>query len=101
MYYQHKHWAKAFLKDVFFAGMTTSGRSESIHSFFDGFGNSRTMLNEFVIQYDNVVESRRVAEEDEDLKTMNTKAVLSSVHPIKELVGQCYTRNIFEVFKKE
>ncbi|KAK3003708.1 LOW QUALITY PROTEIN: hypothetical protein RJ639_018263, partial [Escallonia herrerae] len=33
MYNLRAHWAKSFLKDTFFAGMTTSGRSESIHSF--------------------------------------------------------------------
>ncbi|CAI9284600.1 unnamed protein product [Lactuca saligna] len=83
MYRQRIHWAKAFLKDIFLAGMTTSGRSESINSFFDGFVNSSTMLNEFVIQYDKAVKSRREAEEDEDFKTMNSRAVLSSVHPIE------------------
>ncbi|XP_023748884.1 protein FAR1-RELATED SEQUENCE 5-like [Lactuca sativa] len=101
MYNQRTHWAKAFLKDVFFAGMTTSGRSESIHSFFDGFVNSKTMLNEFVLQYDKAVDSRRVAEEDEDFKTMNSSPVLSSVHPIEAKAGQFYTRKMFEVFKKE
>ncbi|XP_023765163.1 protein FAR1-RELATED SEQUENCE 5-like [Lactuca sativa] len=83
MYYQRIHWAKPFLKDIFFAGMTTTGQSESISSFFDGFVNSRTMLNEFVVQYDKAVESRRVAEEDEDFKTMNSRPVLSSVRPIE------------------
>ncbi|XP_052621639.1 protein FAR1-RELATED SEQUENCE 5-like [Lactuca sativa] len=57
MYNQRIHWAKPFLKDTFFAGMTTTGRSESINSFFDGYVNSRTMLNEFVVQYDKAVES--------------------------------------------
>ncbi|XP_023734200.1 protein FAR1-RELATED SEQUENCE 5-like [Lactuca sativa] len=101
MYNQRIHWAKAFLKDVFFAGMTTSGRSESIHSFFDGFVNSKTMLNEFVLQYDKAVDSRRAAEEDEDFKTMNSSPILSSVHPIEAKVGHFYTRKMFEVFKKE
>ncbi|XP_052624743.1 protein FAR1-RELATED SEQUENCE 5-like [Lactuca sativa] len=101
MYSQRIHWAKAFLKDIFLAGMTTSGRSESINSFFDGFVNSITMLNEFVIQYDKAVKSQRAAEEDEDFKTMNSRAVLSSVHPIEAKAGECYTRNIFEIFKKE
>nr|KAJ0213115.1 hypothetical protein LSAT_V11C400158530 [Lactuca sativa] len=54
--------------------MTTSGRSESIQSFFDEFVNSKTMLNEFVVQYDKAVASRRAVEEDEDFKTMNSKA---------------------------
>ncbi|KAI3779313.1 hypothetical protein L2E82_08985 [Cichorium intybus] len=101
MYSQRKHWVKAYLKDVFFAGMTTSGRSESIHSFFDGFVNSKTMLNEFVVQYDKAVDSRRAAEEDEDFKTMNSKPVLSSVHPIEAQLGACYTRKIFDIFQKE
>ena len=57
MFKLRHHWVKAYLKDSFFAGMTTSGRSESIHSFFDGFVNAKTMLNEFVVQYDKVVSS--------------------------------------------
>ncbi|CAI9290267.1 unnamed protein product [Lactuca saligna] len=84
MYNQHIHWAKPFLKDIFFAGITTTRRSESINSFFDGFVNSRTMLNEFVVQYGKVVESRRASKEDKDFKTMNSRPVLSSVHPIEE-----------------
>ncbi|KAJ9556487.1 hypothetical protein OSB04_011101, partial [Centaurea solstitialis] len=101
MYDQRKFWVKAFLKDVFLAGMTTSGRSESIHYFFDGFVNSRTMLNEFVIQYDRVVECRRAAEEDEDFKTMNSMPILLSVHPIEAKACKLYSRKIFELFKKE
>ncbi|GJV49792.1 FAR1-related sequence 5-like protein, partial [Tanacetum coccineum] len=42
-----------------------------------------TMLNEFVIQFDKAVDTRRVAEEDEDFKTMNSMPVLSFIHPIK------------------
>ncbi|KAJ9552192.1 hypothetical protein OSB04_016237 [Centaurea solstitialis] len=101
MYNQRKFWVKAFLKDVFLAGMTTSGRSESIHSFFDGYVNSNTMLNEFVIQYDKAVECRRAAEEDEDFKSMNSRPILLSVHPIFSKVGTCYTRKMFELFKRE
>ncbi|KAI3520364.1 hypothetical protein L1887_09749 [Cichorium endivia] len=101
MYNQRIHWAKAFFKDIFLAGMTTTGRSESINSFFDGYVNSRTMLNEFVLQYDKAVESRRAAEEDEDFKTLNSRAVLSSVHPIEAKAGESYTRKVFEIFKNE
>ncbi|KAJ0863281.1 putative transcription factor FAR family [Helianthus annuus] len=101
MYNQRKYWAKAFLKDCFFAGMTSSGRSESIHSFFDGHVNSKTMLNEFVVQYDKAVEARRAAEEDEDFKTMNSKPVLSSVNLIEAKASSRYTRKLFDVFKKE
>ncbi|KAK2980188.1 hypothetical protein RJ640_007278 [Escallonia rubra] len=50
------------------------------------------MLNEFVMKYDKTVYNRRYAEEDEDFKTMNSKGVLSSDHPIEQKVGDCYTR---------
>ncbi|XP_061373973.1 protein FAR1-RELATED SEQUENCE 5-like [Gastrolobium bilobum] len=101
MYASRHHWAKAYLKDTFFAGMTTSGRSESINAFFDGYVNSNTMLNDFVIQYDKAIKSRRDAEEDEDFKTRNTKAVLETNHPIEAIAGEWYTRKLFEIFKKE
>ncbi|GJX06788.1 hypothetical protein Tco_0194720 [Tanacetum coccineum] len=38
--------------------------------------------------YDKVVNSGRAAEEDEDFKTMNPMAVLSSVHPIEAKADQ-------------
>ncbi|KAK2990920.1 hypothetical protein RJ640_028697 [Escallonia rubra] len=101
MYNLRAHWAKLFLNDTFFAGMTTSGQSESIHLFFDGYVNSNTMLNEFVVKYDKAVYNRRHAEEDEDFKTMTSKAVLSSNHPIERKAGDWYTRSLFEIFKKE
>ncbi|KAK2989347.1 hypothetical protein RJ640_013528 [Escallonia rubra] len=41
------------------------------------------------------------AKEDEDFKTMNSRAVLSSDHPIEARAGACYTRSLFEIFKKE
>ncbi|KAK2980958.1 hypothetical protein RJ640_025107 [Escallonia rubra] len=59
------------------------------------------MLNEFIVKYDKAVYNRRYAEEDEDFKTMNSRAVLSSDHPIEARAGGCYTRSLFEIFKKE
>ncbi|KAK2975138.1 hypothetical protein RJ640_010818 [Escallonia rubra] len=47
------------------------------------------------------VYSRRYDEEDEDFKTMNSKAILSSDHPIEAKAGEWYTRSMFEIFKKE
>ncbi|CAI9260010.1 unnamed protein product [Lactuca saligna] len=53
------------------------------------------------LQYDKAVSPRRAAEEDEDFKTMNSRSVLSSIHPIEAKAGECYTRKVFEIFKKE
>nr|GEV43492.1 protein FAR1-related sequence 5-like [Tanacetum cinerariifolium] len=59
------------------------------------------MLNEFVIQFDKAVDTRRAAEEDEDFKTMNSMPILSSVHQIEAKAGNFYTKKIFEIFQKE
>ncbi|KAK2976731.1 hypothetical protein RJ640_018204 [Escallonia rubra] len=33
--------------------------------------------------------------------TTNSRAILSSDHPIEARAGECYTRSVFEIFKKE
>ncbi|KAK2644689.1 hypothetical protein Ddye_019884 [Dipteronia dyeriana] len=43
-----------FVKDTFWDGMSTTQRSESMHTFFDGYVNSKTTLKQFVEQYENV-----------------------------------------------
>ena len=49
--YSHRQvWALAYLKDFFFAGMTTTGRSESINSYIKRFLDVKTSLIDFVNQ---------------------------------------------------
>nr|GFB96966.1 hypothetical protein [Tanacetum cinerariifolium] len=96
MYNMRHHWVKAYLKDTFFAGMATSGRCESMHSFFDGYVNSKTMLNDFIVQYDKALSARRGAKEDQDFRTMNSKPTLHGDHPIEAMAAECYTRNIYD-----
>ncbi|KAG9439113.1 hypothetical protein H6P81_019278 [Aristolochia fimbriata] len=101
MYSIRHQWVSCYLKDTFFAGMSSSQQSESINSFFDGFVNARTPLDEFVCQYDKALVSHRVDEEEEDFKTMYSKPVLSSEHPLEIQAGKLYTRVILGIFQEE
>uniref|UniRef100_A0A7N0T3E6 SWIM-type domain-containing protein n=1 Tax=Kalanchoe fedtschenkoi TaxID=63787 RepID=A0A7N0T3E6_KALFE len=101
MYNLRVFWVKVYLKDCFTAGVTTSGRSESMNSYFDGYVNSNTMLNDFVKQYDKAVEARRIKEEEEDFRTIESHAVSLTNYPVEEHVARLYTRNLFEIFKLE
>ncbi|KAK9666154.1 hypothetical protein RND81_14G164700 [Saponaria officinalis] len=54
--YDVKHfWAPAYLRDYFFGGMITTGRSESINSFIKRFVSSHTSLKDVVKQVDMAV----------------------------------------------
>ncbi|KAH7681875.1 FHY3/FAR1 family protein [Dioscorea alata] len=65
---------------------------ESINSFFDGFVNAQTSLDEFVMQYDKALSARRNAEESEDFKTLNSIANFYTGHPIERHVGEVELR---------
>ncbi|KAF1870506.1 hypothetical protein Lal_00003712 [Lupinus albus] len=63
LYSHRQFWALA-LKDYFFAGMTTAGRSESINSYIKKFMNVKTNLVDFVNQVGVAVNIRNQAGEE-------------------------------------
>ena len=58
LYNERYRWVPYFLKDNFWARMSTTQRSESMNAFFDGFVNSKMLLKQFVEQYDNALKSK-------------------------------------------
>lgn len=50
MYRIKEFWAPCYLRDYFFGGMTTTGRSESINAFIKRFVSSHTNLSSFYKQ---------------------------------------------------
>ncbi|KAK8948873.1 Protein FAR1-RELATED SEQUENCE 5 [Platanthera zijinensis] len=101
MWDRRQHWVPAYLKDHFVAGMTSSGRSESINAFFDGFVNSKTQLLEFITQYEKALQSRHQAEEQEDFNTLNSVANLLTSYALERCAAQFYTKNMFKLFQQE
>ncbi|BBN68479.1 FAR1-related sequence 5, partial [Prunus dulcis] len=75
LYDIHSSWVAIYNHNIFFAGMNTTGRSEGIHSFFDGFVTPTTNLREY-----------RIVNEGEFLLKHASKF---------------YTRNVFNKFKDE
>ncbi|KAI3984930.1 hypothetical protein MKX01_004698, partial [Papaver californicum] len=60
LYNIRKYWAPSFLRGYFLGGMTTTGRPESINTFFKRFIYSNTTLGQFPKQeYDIMLDKHR------------------------------------------
>lgn len=94
MYDKHQHQIKWYLNYTFQVGMTTTKNSESMNVYFDRYMQSNTMLNDFVVQYDKAVHTRRAVEEKKDFQTMNRHATLSGTHPIDKVARDRNTQHV-------
>jgi len=72
LYEERKRWVPCYLKEHFWAGMFTTQRSEGLNAFFDGFINSTTTLQQFVVQYENVLRHKVEKECEVDFASLNT-----------------------------
>nr|XP_012575220.1 protein FAR-RED IMPAIRED RESPONSE 1-like [Cicer arietinum] len=96
LYNERQRWAPTLLRKYFWAGMSTTQQSESIHSFFDGYINSTTSLNQFVKQYDNALKSRAEKEFEADFNSMDTTISCGSNSSIEKQFQGEYTRAKFK-----
>ncbi|XP_073219703.1 protein FAR1-RELATED SEQUENCE 5-like [Cicer arietinum] len=101
LYNEHHRWAPTLLRKYFWEGMSTTQRSESIHSFFDGYIKSTTSLNQFVKQYDNALISRAEKEFEADFNSMDTKISCGSNSSIEKQFQCEYTHAKFKEVQTE
>lgn len=66
LYSKHTFWVPVYLNYVFWARMSTTQRSESINSFFDGFVHLGITFKEFVDQFDNALRKKVENEQSAD-----------------------------------
>ncbi|RYR15984.1 hypothetical protein Ahy_B04g072962 [Arachis hypogaea] len=86
--YEDRHiWVPIYLDHHFWAGMRSTQRSESMHSFFNKFITRNSSLIQFVKQYDNYLESREQAERESDAADFHTVIPCYSVYEVGEQVS--------------
>lgn len=101
LYNVRQKWVPVYLKDTFFAHISTTQQSESINSYFDGYVFSDTSMEEFVTQYERALASRYEMELEEDIRTTHTKPSLKTTLPIEKQAANTYTRRVFSKFQEE
>ncbi|XP_024961492.1 protein FAR1-RELATED SEQUENCE 5 isoform X3 [Cynara cardunculus var. scolymus] len=101
IYSSRIQWVPVYLRDTFFAEMSITQRSDSMNSYFDGYVNASTTLNQFVKLYEKALESRNEKEVKADYDTMNTLPLLRTPSPMEKQASELYTRKIFMRFQEE
>ncbi|RYR19928.1 hypothetical protein Ahy_B03g064886 [Arachis hypogaea] len=85
--YEDRHiWVPIYLDHHFWAGMRSTQRSESMHSFFNKFITRNSSLIQFVKQYDNCLGSTEQAERESDAADFHTVISCYSVYEVGEQV---------------
>ncbi|KAG6677933.1 hypothetical protein I3842_14G053000 [Carya illinoinensis] len=101
LYNERSFWVLAYLKGVFWAGMSTTQRSESMNAFFNGFVHSGTSLKEFVDQFDNALRKKVELEMIADFNSSNQTIPCSSTFRIEKQFQAVHTSAKFKEVQKE
>ncbi|KAG6631972.1 hypothetical protein CIPAW_13G125900 [Carya illinoinensis] len=101
LYAERTYWAPVFMKDVFWAGMSTTQRSESMNAFFDWYVHAKTNLKEFVDQFDNALRKKIENESAADFQSFNVTIPVVSPSPLEKTFQDIYTCNKFREVQKE
>ncbi|XP_071678107.1 protein FAR1-RELATED SEQUENCE 5 [Lolium perenne] len=100
--YENRHrWVPAFVKDTFWAGMSTTQRSESMHAFFDGYVNAKTTLKHFTIQYENALRDKVEKEILADFNSFHSTIPCVTHFDIEQQFQSVYTNSKFKEFQQE
>ncbi|XP_042957997.1 protein FAR1-RELATED SEQUENCE 4-like [Carya illinoinensis] len=101
LYLEHAHWVPVFLKEHFWAGMSTTQRSESMNAFFDGYVHSKTNLKEFVDQFDNAL--KRKIENENQAEFLSFSGIIPCVSrsPIEKKFQMLYTNAKFKEVQQQ
>ena len=100
--YEERHrWVPCYLKQHFWAGMSTTQRSESTNAFFDGYINSSSTLQQFVHQYDNALQHKTEKEYEADFASMSKVIPCGSQSLLERQFQMEYTHAKFQEIQME
>ncbi|XP_031101640.1 protein FAR-RED ELONGATED HYPOCOTYL 3-like [Ipomoea triloba] len=105
LYEERTKWVPTLMRgnSAFLGGMSNAVRSEteSVNSFFDKYVHKNTTLQEFVKQYEAVLQDRYEEEAKADSYTSNEQPVLKTSSPFEKHMAGVYTHSVFTKFQIE
>ncbi|KAH7538446.1 hypothetical protein FEM48_Zijuj03G0200200 [Ziziphus jujuba var. spinosa] len=101
LYADRIHWVPTFMRDISFAGLSTTSRSESLNSSFDKYVQGETSLKEFMEQYRVILEDRYEEEAKANFDAWHETPELKSPSPFEKQMSLVYTHEVFRKFQVE
>ncbi|KAK2443472.1 protein FAR1-RELATED SEQUENCE [Trifolium repens] len=101
LYEIRNYWVLAYLRDYFFGGMTTTGRSKSINAFIKRFINTHTSLSDFVKQVDVAIDDIKQREEHDIVSAKCKGSNVKFMSPFQEQTHSVLTHFSFQKFQEE
>ncbi|KAL2527718.1 Protein FAR-RED IMPAIRED RESPONSE 1 [Abeliophyllum distichum] len=101
MYAIRSRWVPAYVNHVFSAGMSSSQRSESGHSFFKRYVNRKNSLMEFITRFNMALRYQRHEELVDNHVDISEQPRLMSKFQMENQMVHIYTKKIFLLFQKE
>ncbi|KAG6407476.1 hypothetical protein SASPL_130467 [Salvia splendens] len=101
LYEIRQSWVPVYSKHIFWAGMMSTQRSESMHAFFDNYINSRSTLKIFVEQYEICIVDKIRKELQAEYSTKCRPITCVSEFKWESQFAKVYTNNIMELLQKQ
>ena len=101
LYRERRKWLPVYVKQHFWAGMSTSQRSESMNAFFDDFVHAKTSLKQFVEQYDRALKRNIEKELKLDFRSYNSSLSVVGGYALERQFHSLYTNDVLKIFQAE
>ncbi|XP_022859837.1 protein FAR1-RELATED SEQUENCE 5-like [Olea europaea var. sylvestris] len=101
LYENRGRWVPCFLKITFWVGMSTTQRSESMNAFLDGYVHSKTLLKQFVEQYESALRNKVEKELQADFKSFSQMIPCATQFEMEEQFRSVYTISKFREVKED
>jgi len=94
-------WVLVYVRDMFWARISTTQRSKSMNSFFDGYVSSQTSLKQFVKPYDSALKDKIEKESMTDFGSFNSVIACVSHFGFEPQFQKLFTNAKFKEFQVE
>ncbi|XP_042380975.1 protein FAR1-RELATED SEQUENCE 5-like [Zingiber officinale] len=101
MYELRHKWVPVYFRHIFCAGMSSSQRSESSHSFFKRYISNKNSLLDFITRFNRALRHQRHNELIADHIDMNEQPKIKTNWPMETQMVKLYTKKKWLEFQSE